>query len=97
MRLVRRNATYKGLLGGSRGWLAIFGLLGAARFFGKYVGRNVQHVTTEKLLPGQSMTITALATPTRAQRFSAARANRADKGAARAAGAAKRAARTAAQ
>jgi hypothetical protein len=94
MRFVRRNATYKGLLGGSRGWLAVFGALGAVRFFGKYVGRDVQHVSTEKLLPGQSMTITALAAASRAERSSAKRAGKAaTQASARSTKVAKRAAR----
>jgi hypothetical protein len=76
IRFLRRNATYKGLLGGQRGWLALFALFGVARFFGRFVGREPQHLTSERLLPGQSLTIVAIPPPTRAERRAAKRAPR---------------------
>jgi hypothetical protein len=76
IRILRRNATYKGLLGGQRGWLAMFAVFGVARFFGKYVGRDEQHLASERLRPGQSMTITTMAPPTRAERRASARSSR---------------------
>jgi hypothetical protein len=72
--LVRRNATYKGVLGGSRGWMGVFVVLGTARLFGKYVGREPQRLTTEKLAPGQSLLITTGTPPTRAERRAQRRA-----------------------
>lgn len=70
---LRRNGLFKGLLGGSRGWLAIFGLLQAQKFIGKYVGRDEQKLTLDMLKPGQSMTITAIPAPNRRQRKQAKR------------------------
>jgi hypothetical protein len=90
---LRRNGLYKGLLGGSRGWLTIFGLLSAQKFIGKYVGRDEQKLTLDMLKPGQSMTITAIPAPTRKQRKGAKRTAKADERAATAAAAAAKKAR----
>jgi hypothetical protein len=62
-RFLRTNAFSKGLLGGQRGWMAVFGVLTASRFLGKYVGRHPEDLTIERLEIGQSMTIRAIAPP----------------------------------
>ena len=79
MRILRRNATNKGLIGGQRGWLAVFAILGGARFLSKHVGKDAQHLTSEKLLPGQSMTIRAIPVPTRQERKVAQRVGKASR------------------
>jgi hypothetical protein len=66
--LARRNAIYKGLLGGERGWLVIGGVVWGVRLLRKALGKNEQFVTLEKLKPGEWMSIRALATPTRKQK-----------------------------
>ncbi|MCU1345022.1 MAG: hypothetical protein JWL70_1288 [Acidimicrobiia bacterium] len=62
-RFLRTNAFSKGLIGGQRGWAGLFFVLTAARFFGKYVGRDPQYLSTETLKIGESMTVTALPPP----------------------------------
>lgn len=91
-RFLKRNATYKGLLGGSRGWLTLFGIFTTFRFFGKYVGREEQFLTKETLKPGQAMTITAIAPPTRRENKAAKRQAVADAASAKAAASAAKAA-----
>ena len=68
IRFLKRNAKYKGLFGGSSGWLRVFGVFTAASLIGKYVGRNEQLLAKEVLNPGQSMTVSAIAPPTPRQR-----------------------------
>lgn len=74
--LIRQNALYKGVLGPSRGWklvaLVVFGRGLARRFFGK----RPDHLGIEKLVPGQSVTVSAIAPPTRQERRAARRARR---------------------
>jgi hypothetical protein len=72
-RFLRANALSKGLLGGSRAWRFLFFALFAKRVFGKYVGREPQHLTAEKLKPGQSMTVRAIAPESRRARKRARR------------------------
>jgi hypothetical protein len=62
---VRRNAQAKGLFGGSRGWMAVFVVMSGTRFLRTYVGKNPQYLSTETLTPGQSVTVTAIAKPSR--------------------------------
>ena len=57
---LRSNATSKGLLGSSRGWRIVFGLIMAKRFWGKIMGKEPQVVAVDKLKPGQFMTIEAI-------------------------------------
>ena len=66
---LRINAFRRGLLGGSRPWLAVFvlGLLG--RNVGKVTKRGVMPVRlSEPLKPGESMLITHLAPQRRGRR-----------------------------
>lgn len=74
--LIRRNAIYKGMFGGQRGWLALGGLIWGTRFIKKTLGRSEEHAATEVLQPGQFVTIRAIPTPTRKERKTAKRAGR---------------------
>jgi hypothetical protein len=58
--LARRNAVYKGILGGERKWLAIGGVVWGTRFLKKAVGRNEQVVALEKLESGQAVLLTTI-------------------------------------
>lgn len=74
--ILRRNALYKGLFGGSRGWLAVGAVLwgrGAAK---KAFGRNEEVLTTEVLKKGQFVRIDAVRPPTRRERRAARRASK---------------------
>lgn len=64
---LRRNAIYKGLLGGQRGWLAIGAVVWAPRLLKRILGRTEQLVATERLEPGQVLRIEAIKRPTRAE------------------------------
>jgi hypothetical protein len=72
-RVARRGAVYKGLFGGQRGWLAFGGLFWAGRALKKVLVRQESYVTTERLEPGERITLTAIAPPTRAERKAARR------------------------
>ena len=66
--VIRRNALYKGLLGGSKGWLAVGGVLWSRSFLKKTFGKNEELLTIEKLTKGQFLRIDAVQLPTRRQR-----------------------------
>ena len=66
--LVRRNALYKGVLGGSRGWLAIGVVLWSKSFIKKTFGKQVEVLGTEKLTKGQFVRIDSLRPLTRKER-----------------------------
>jgi hypothetical protein len=68
---LRRNALYKGLLGGSRGWLAVGAVVWAPRLMKRALGRNEKVVATEVLKPGQALYLEAIPQETRAQRRAA--------------------------
>lgn len=72
--ILRRNAIYKGLLGGSKGWLAVGGILWSKSFLKKTFGRTEEIIATEKLTKGQFLRIDAVRAPTRRQRKKARRA-----------------------
>jgi hypothetical protein len=69
--LLRRNAIYKGLLGGRRGWMAVGVVVWGVRLFRKALGRNEEIVATEKLQPGESLILTTIPQRTRAERRAA--------------------------
>ena len=71
---LRRNALYKGLLGGSRGWLAVGAFVWGPRLLKKVLGRTEQLVAKEVLKPGQTVCIEAIEPLSRAQRRAARRA-----------------------
>ncbi|MDG2027500.1 MAG: hypothetical protein P8J50_10340 [Acidimicrobiales bacterium] len=57
-RTIRMNGIRKGLLGGSRFWLVIFGLGYVARWSGKVTKRGEMPIRySEKLKPGESIVI----------------------------------------
>ena len=66
--LARRNALYKGLLGGNRTWLVVGAFVWGPRLLKRLMGRNEEIVATEKLTPGMSIRITPLPQRTRADR-----------------------------
>ncbi|HEY0517985.1 MAG TPA: hypothetical protein VGC84_00720 [Ilumatobacteraceae bacterium] len=73
MAALRRSALTKGLLGGSRGWMAIGAAVWGPRLMKKALGRNEVVVAREVLKPGQALYLEALEPPTRAQRRAARR------------------------
>jgi hypothetical protein len=70
---LRRNALYKGVLGGSRGWLAVGAFMWGPRLMKRVLGRTEKVVATEVLKPGQALYIEAIPQETRAQRRAARR------------------------
>lgn len=73
---LRRNAVYKGLLGGRRGWLAVGALVWLPRVMKRLFGRTEEVVTTEKLVAGEFVRLEAIRPPTRRDRRAARRAGR---------------------
>ena len=65
---LRRNAVYKGLLGGSRLWMAVGAVVWAPRFFKRVLGRVPEFVAKEVLAPGQTVCIEAIPPPAAAER-----------------------------
>ena len=66
---IRANAIRRGLLGGSRPWLAVLVFSFCARRVGKVTKRGVMPlVLSEALKPGESMIITHLAPKRRGRR-----------------------------
>ncbi len=74
MLLIRRAALYKGLLGGSRGWLAVGAVLWGRGFLKKMFGKNEEILATEVLKGGQFVRLESLVPPTRRQRRAARKA-----------------------
>ena len=70
---LRRNALYKGVFGGSRGWLAVGAVVWAPRLVRRALGRTEKVVATEVLTPGQALYLEAIPQETRAQRRAARR------------------------
>ena len=66
--LLRHNALYKGVFGGSRGWMAVGAMLWGPRLAKRVLGKSEQIIATERLLPGQSIQIEAIRPLTRRQR-----------------------------
>jgi hypothetical protein len=75
-RTVRRLAITRGLFGGQRAWAVLGGVFWLLRFIRRGFGKNEQTVALERLLPGQSMTLTAIRPETRRQRKRARKAVR---------------------
>jgi hypothetical protein len=57
MRLLFRNGFRKGVLGGSRPWLVVFGLAATVRMIQRINDRESEIVYSEKLEPGESIVI----------------------------------------
>jgi hypothetical protein len=70
---LRRNALYKGFLGGSRGWMAVGVALYGPRLMKKAFGRTPQYLSTERLEPGQAVRIEAIPPMSRSERRAARR------------------------
>ena len=70
---LRRNALYKGFLGGSRGWIAVGVALYGPRLMKKTFGRSAQFLSLEKLEPGQAVRIEAIPPMSRSERRAARR------------------------
>lgn len=70
----RRQGLYKGLLGGSRGWLVLGATVWGGRLLRRTLGRNEEVVAIEVLKPGQAIRLEAIPPVTRRQRRSAKRA-----------------------
>ena len=71
---LRTNAFLKGVLGRRPGWKRVFNLLTLSRLLSDQLGRRPERLTIDRLIPGQSMTITTLGPrPTRRQRRKAKR------------------------
>jgi hypothetical protein len=66
--IVRRNAMQRGLIGGSKGWLAVFAVISARSFLKKHVGRQMEVVATEVLTKGQTVSVQSIPPLTRRQR-----------------------------
>ena len=71
---LRRNALYKGVLGGSRVWMTVGAFIWGARFARKAFGKTEQIVATEVLKPGQVLRLEVIEPPTRDERSAARRA-----------------------
>lgn len=72
--LLRRSALYKGVFGGSRGWLAVGALLWGPKLLKRLMGKNEEVIATEKLVAGQFVRLEAIRPPTRRERKAARRA-----------------------
>lgn len=67
-RFLRTAAIYRGLLGGSRPWMVVFGFFALGRVRRAVFGRTPESVAIEVLAPGQTVSITALEPPPRGRR-----------------------------
>lgn len=68
---VRRAGIYRGVLGGSRGWLIVGGTAFALGRIRRLLGKNPEIVTIEELKPGHPIRLEAIRPPTRRQRRAA--------------------------
>ena len=75
--MLKRKAIRRGLMGGSTGWMLVGALIYLPRLARKAFGRPERVVATERLKPGQFVRIDAVSPPTRAERRSTRRAERA--------------------
>ena len=69
----RRAGVYRGLLGGSRMWMVIGGIVWSGRFIRMVVGRSEVIAAREVLAPGQFVTIRTIQAPPRRSRKAARR------------------------
>lgn len=73
--VMRRNALYKGVFGGSRLWMAVGAVLWGRGAMKRVFGKQVEVVSVEKLKRGQAVHIDTFKPPTRRQRRAARRAS----------------------
>ena len=57
VRLLFRNGFRRGLMGGNRFWLVMFGIAGTIRLIQRINDRESEVVFSEKLEPGESLVI----------------------------------------
>ena len=75
--LVRTRAIHRGILGSSPLWRAVAVVIFGRRLLKRLMGKNAEHLGTEKLRAGQEVQIEAIAPPpTRRQRRRARRHQR---------------------
>jgi len=65
---LRQGALHKGLLGGSRGWRAIFFATYGIRMMRKIFGKTAEVVATEKMRPGQLLQLETITPLTRREK-----------------------------
>jgi hypothetical protein len=66
--LIRQKALREGIFGPSRWWKLIAVVVFGSGIIRRFLGKQPQHLGTEKLVAGQSVTITAIAPVSRRQR-----------------------------
>jgi hypothetical protein len=66
--IMRRNAIYKGLLGGSRGWLYVGGAVWVLHVVRRTLGRAETIAAVEVLRPGQGLVLRTIVPATSQQR-----------------------------
>ncbi len=71
--MLRHNSLYKGVFGGRRGWMVVGLFVWGPRLAKRFLGRQQEVLTTERLVAGQVLRIEAIEPPTRQQRRAAAR------------------------
>jgi len=71
--VVRSKAVRKGLIGGSRGWMAVGVLVYGWKALRWLTARRPEVVSVERIEPGQTVQITTVAAPTRRERRAATR------------------------
>jgi hypothetical protein len=71
----RRQGLYRGVFGGSRGWLVIGATVWAGRLLRRTLGRNEEVVAVEVLQPGQAIRLEAIPVLTRRERKAQHRAS----------------------
>lgn len=72
--LIRSNALRQGVLGSSRTWRAVAVVVFGAQFVKRFFGKRPEIVAVERLLPGQTVSITAIEPVTKRQQRAARRA-----------------------
>ena len=63
--VLRQRSLQRGLFGGHKGWMAVGVFVWGPRLYRRFLGRNEELIATERLLPGQSIHLVAVAPPTR--------------------------------
>lgn len=72
--VLRRSALYKGVLGGSRSWMAVGAVLWGPRILRRVFGKQEEILAVERLTAGQHVRVESLRPLTRAQRKALRRA-----------------------
>ncbi len=72
--VLRQRSLQRGLFGGHKGWMAVGVLVWMPRVLKRLAGRTQEVIATERLLPGQTIQLTADGPPTRRELKAAKRA-----------------------